>query len=110
MFNRDNVNLRILIVFNLMLLMILLILYFTNPSVEIHREAVKESLKKEIKDKENPFAEVFGEILGGYIIDKVIFSEDYLFFSLTKMTSLNETEIIGFGILGKVYILDTEKK
>jgi hypothetical protein len=96
---------------------IVLALMATNPTIEDHREGVKEMYKKKLgemnKDKQNNLGYQIGTGLGMMIgdgfIDKIVSRDNYLLFSLTKATVGNKTQNIGFGVLGQVYIQDNEK-
>jgi hypothetical protein len=94
---------------------ILLIAIFTNPSQDEHKEKVKEtftayyqkSLKESQLDTENSFA-ALGSLLGESFINKIIENavtrENYMFFSLTKVTFKGEEKSIGYGIFGNVFL------
>lgn len=94
---------------------ILLIAIFTNPNQEDHKEKVKEtftayyqkSLKESQIDSENPFSalgSLLGESLINNLIEKSISRDNFLIFSLTKMTYDKEEKIIGYGIFGNVFL------
>lgn len=94
---------------------ILLIAIFTNPSQEDHKEKVKEtfltyykkSLKESQLDTENSFA-ALGSLLGESFINKIIENavtrDNYMFFSLTKVTFKGEEKSIGYGVFGNVFL------
>lgn len=94
---------------------ILLIAIFTNPSQEEHKEKVKEtfmtyyqkSLKESQIDTENSFA-ALGSLLGESFINKIIENavakDNYMFFSLTKVTFKGEEKSNGYGIFGNVFL------
>lgn len=94
---------------------ILLIAIFTNPSQEEHKEKVKEtftayyqkSLKENQIDSENAFS-ALGSLLGNSLINSIIENaiarENYVFFSLTKITYEGEEKSIGYGVFGNVFL------
>ena len=83
----------------------------TNPSTEEHKEAVKEKISAAIENN-NSNVNVFqnlGQTIGMALIDKMIKRENYLLFSITKvklLDSIKNEKVVGFGILGKVYLID----
>ncbi len=92
---------------------LLVTLMATNPPTAEHKEAVKEKVSAAFennKSEGNAFqklGEQLGQTIGMVLIDKMIKRENYLFFSLTKTRFLDNDEkekVIGFGILGKVYL------
>jgi hypothetical protein len=112
--NRSKGALIIIIVFAL-------IAFFTNPSVEKHREVVKTKLNTlmqqslyETNDGNNSneltksFGAALGSMLGSAIldpfIDRAITSDNYIFFSTTKLTWGGQTKEIGFGAFGNVFL------
>lgn len=101
-----------------------IVLVFTNPDSAKHSLAVKEILTKEfnkkmtdeIRESKNNYQSAnagIGLLLGSTLIDKIIDgyidSENFYFFSLTKINIDEENRTIGFGILGKVYISEKLK-
>jgi hypothetical protein len=91
----------------------LVALMATNPSTAEHKEAVKQKVSTAFENNNtdgNAFQKLgaqLGQSIGMVIIDKMIKRENYLFFSLTKSKFLDNDEkekVIGFGILGKVYL------
>ena len=99
------------------IVLILLIAVFTNPSQTEHKEKIKEifttyyqkSLEENKLDSENSFA-AFGSLLGQSLINKMIenavTSDNYVFFSITKITFEGEKKSIGYGIFGNVFLSD----
>tara|TARA_R100000935_G_scaffold29362_1_gene49649 strand:+ start:1395 stop:1796 length:402 start_codon:yes stop_codon:yes gene_type:complete len=97
-------------------------LIFTNPSENEHIDTVKSKLKTafkkkmsadllENKDNEDSFAMLgngLGLMLGDTFIDNLtdgfISRENYILFSLTKATYQKQEKIIGFGVLGNVFL------
>lgn len=93
---------------------ILLALMATNPSIEDHRQAVVEKVKENIakssnSDSKNQWqkaGEVIGMAIGQGILEKAVSRENYLLFSLTKVSFGDKSNNIGVGILGKVSVKD----
>jgi hypothetical protein len=96
---------------------ILLALMATNPSIEDHREGVKEMYKKKLgemnNDKKDDLATQIGTgiatLIGDGFIDKIVSRDNYLLFSLTKVSVGDKTNNIGFGILGQIFVKDYDK-
>lgn len=94
---------------------ILLIAIFTNPSQEEHKEKVKEtftayyqkSLKENQTDSKNAFS-ALGSLLGNSLINAMIENaitrNNYVVFSLTKVTYEGEEKLIGYGVFGNVFL------
>jgi hypothetical protein len=88
---------------------ILVALMATNPSTEEHKEAVKEKVSAAIENNNsngNAFQKL-GQTIGIALIDKMIKRENYLIFSITKVKLLDiykNEKVVGYGILGKVYL------
>ena len=94
---------------------LLVALMATNPSTAEHKEAVKEKVLAALEGNNsngNSFqklGEQLGQTIGMVIIDKMIKRDNYLLFSITKSKYIDNDEkdkIIGFGLLGKVYLFD----
>lgn len=94
-----------------------LALMATNPSIEDHREGVKKMYKEKLADlnkekKDDLAAQIgtgIGLLIGDGFIDKIVSRDNYLLFSLTKVSVTDKTKHIGIGILGNVFIQDYEK-
>lgn len=98
------------------------VLIFSNPSEENHIQTVKSKLKiafkkkmsSEITENQNDaFATLgsgLGLLLGDTFIDKLtdglVTRKNYILFSLTNVEFKGEEKIIGFGILGNVFLSD----
>lgn len=96
----------------LVIVICLLALMATNPSIEDHRQAVMKELEKKMSQESNPdnkweqVGQSIGMALGQGIVEKAVSRDNYLIFSITKI-KLNETQkTIGYGILGNVEIND----
>jgi hypothetical protein len=90
----------------------LLALMATNPSIEDHRQAVMNELEKKMSLESNPdnkweqVGQSIGMALGQGIIDKAVSRENFLVFSITKISFNSKTKSIGYGFLGKVWITE----
>lgn len=94
---------------------ILLVCIITNPNAESHKQTVKEkvnthlqnSLLLETNSEEEAFNNL-GTLIGGSIVDNLIEnsvrSDNYLIFSITKITWQGNEKKIGYGFLGNVFI------
>jgi hypothetical protein len=97
------------------------VLIYTNPSEENHLQTVKLKLKMSMNKKmssdinlsNNSFNSIgkgLGMILGDALIDRLtenfVFRQNFVIFSLTKVNFKGEDKIIGFGILGNIFITD----
>lgn len=112
--------------YQLFITVVILGLVFTNPTEENHINTVKAKLKTAFKKKmssqllennDDSFATLgngIGLILGDTIIDNLtdgfISRENYILCSLTKVTYQEQEKIIGFGILGNVFLSDKLEK
>ncbi|MCW3086247.1 MAG: hypothetical protein JWP12_3613 [Bacteroidetes bacterium] len=102
---------------------VILIAVITNPNEDRHKSAVKSkilsltlTLQKpvdEMGDVNSPLAQAgmgLGSMIGGAIVEQLVntcVSEDnYVLFSLTKITWNGETRIIGVGVFGNVFLTD----
>jgi len=93
---------------------ILLALMATNPSIEDHREGVKKIYKEKLEkinkqENGNLGAQIgtgIASLIGNGFIDKIVSRDNYLLFSLTKVSLGDKSKNIGFGILGNVFIKD----
>ena len=104
----------------LTIVIIALIAAFTNPPVEKHREVVKtklnilmqQSLYENSSSESNELTKNFGAALGSMlgsailnpIVDGFITSDNYIIFSVTKLTWGGQTKSIGFGVFGNVFL------
>jgi len=99
--------------------LIILLAVLTNPSTERHKEAIKIKLKEymqksmteSMNNSSNGFEQLgqaFGMILGSAIIepivDNLISRDNYILFSITKITWDGETKVIGVGVFNNVFI------
>ena len=93
---------------------IILALMATNPSIEDHREGVKKIYKEKLEkinkqENGNLGAQIgtgIASLIGDGFIDKIVSRDNYLLFSLTKVSLGDKSKNIGVGILGNVFIKD----
>ena len=94
---------------------ILLIAIFTNPSQEEHKEKVIEtyntyyqnSIEESHVNSENVFASLgslLSKTLISTMIENAITRENYVVFSLTKITYEGNEKSIGYGVFGTVIL------
>ncbi|NEU65505.1 DUF4359 domain-containing protein [Spirosoma agri] len=96
-----------------------LLLVFSNPSESDHKSAVKakanslmqNQVKKATGDQEGESAGLGGslsKLIGGFFVDKLIDASvtrtNFLLFSLTDFSYEGKSNVIGFGVLGNVFI------
>lgn len=97
------------------------VMAFTNPSIDMHKDAVKEKLEKSMKtaiddqvDKKNKWGDVLSKTLGSLVgnkmvdnaVDCLVSRENYIVLSLTKCKWNGENQTVGVGAFGKVYVSD----
>jgi hypothetical protein len=87
----------------IVLVLALVVLYFTNPDEAKHKAAVQDvigSFKNELGEDAafTNFILDLGLSLSSITVD------NYYFFSLTRMTNLDGSNIVGIGILGHVFV------
>lgn len=107
------------IVILIIALFILVLAALTNPDQNKHQAAVEDKVKvllsnqMEIdqnanKDEWESAGDAIGMLFGGWMVEKLvdnmIVSKNYLFFSTTVARYRNEERTIGFGIFGNVFI------
>jgi hypothetical protein len=94
---------------------LILALMATNPSTDDHKSTVIVKVKKTLEDYstqqsiDNLWANTGRELglsIAQAIIEKSISRDNYLIFSFTKSTFAEKDDIIGIGILGKVWLLN----
>ncbi len=94
------------------LALFILIAFLSNPKTEEHRATLRIKLtgivEKDLsKNTDNLFLYGAGKSFMDLIIDeglKNVSSDSYILFSITRFNYASESKIIGFGLLGKVYI------
>ena len=101
-------------------IVVLAILYASNPNLDEHQRALKDKVSQLIRrevsssgksvsslgDIGTELGVMFGSSLADGIIKDVVRRKDYFFFSLTSIEFEGNNKIIGLGILGKVFITD----
>jgi len=98
----------------IVLLVLGVLLAITNPDESKHvREAsavFRRSLNKNLNNSDGSLESSLGSMFGGVLIDGlsgyVISRNNYIFFSTTKISIMGKEQVIGFGILGNVFISD----
>lgn len=103
---------------------VILILALTNPSEESHIQSVKSKLKTAFNEKNNArlaestgkssslgngIGSLLGEVFIEKMVERLVSRENYILFSTTKANYKGQEKIIGFGILGYVFISDKIK-
>lgn len=106
-------------IINISVVLIILILIGTNPSLQQHKEAFteyafKKSNLNDISNNKNSLEVLgneLGKSLGKTLIENIIQRDNYYVLSLTQITYEGNEKIIGIGILGNVWIFQaTEPK
>lgn len=104
------------------------VMAFMNPSVDMHKDAVREKLEKSMQtaiddhidkkskqdDKKSKFGDVLGKTLGSLVgnrmvddaVELLVSRENYVVLSLTKCMWNGEKQTVGVGLFGKVYVSD----
>jgi hypothetical protein len=91
---------------------ILISLMATNPSIEDHRIAVFDEMKEKMSSSSSSVStnewqkagEAIGFAIGKGILENAVSRENYVLFSLTKITINGNQKNIGIGILGNVLV------
>lgn len=91
----------------------------TNPDQNRHKEVIRnkinvymqESIKESLAESNDGWeqtGQALGMMLGGAIVDRMIESivstDNYILFSITKITWDGQTRVIGIGAFGNVYL------
>jgi len=99
----------------LVCLIIFVALLITNPSNEAHKSAVKDKIEQELSKlndgkifKKTLISGVVKNLIGDIFLDNIVTRNNYVIFSTTQLATTNKTTTVGFGILGFVYIPDSE--
>ncbi len=100
---------------------ILILAAVTNPDQTRHQEAVKskinalmkQSINENLGESANSLeqaGEVLGTLLGSAIIDKMVenmvYTDNYVILSTTKIRWEGESKVIGIGVFGNVFLSD----
>lgn len=97
---------------------ILIIAALTNPHTQRHKEAVKEKLTAYMEEKmkgssglDGLFGKgnaglggIFGKALIASAVDNIVSSDNYLFFSLTKVKFDERSKVVGMGVFGNIIL------
>lgn len=97
------------------MIVILIIVIFTNPNLTAHKEKVKSTIitfyQKQLKENQtssNNGFEALGSLLGTSLINTMVENgvscDNYLLFSITKFTYEGQEKSIGYGVLGNVFL------
>ena len=101
--------------------LLLIVAVLTNPNQDRHKEVVKNKLnvlmQKAVKDSfknsdsgAEQIGSALGLMLGGAMLDRMIESmvstDNYVLFSITKISWEGKTKLIGIGAFGNVFISD----
>lgn len=99
--------------------MLLLIAAITNPDTNRHKEAVKakfdaylqKAAREGIAESDNTWeqaGQAIGLMLGGalvsYAVDNLVSTNNYVVFSVTKVSWEDKSRIIGVGAFGNVFL------
>lgn len=103
----------ILIVFAVMILAAVL----TNPSSEEHKQAVKSVINQVVQNsisENGSDMEKLGILFGSSLVEKLIENsvtrDNYLLFSITKITWQGKSKSIGYGLFGNVFLSEKVNK
>lgn len=98
---------------------LILIAILTNPNQDRHKSAIKnkfyaiyqKSLKQNDTGDNNEWEQAgqaigmaFGNIFIDGIIDNLVSTDNYILFSLTKITWDGNSKVVGMGVFGNVFI------
>lgn len=89
----------------LILFVLLVGLFFSNPTAEDHQLAVKDSLVESYRPTKN-FSRILADITAYGITSVVVKRNDFYLFSLCEVKGIT----IGFGILKHVFVFDKQLK
>lgn len=98
--------------FLIIIIAVLVIAAVTNPNQKVHQDAFTEKVETIIQDEMDTTDKgILGLVvhgLSGAIVDQVskniITSDNYVFFSLTKLNVADKHQVIGVGLFGNVFI------
>ncbi len=100
----------------ILLLVLIAILYTSNPSLSEHQQAVKDKVSVVIKNyfpsnngtKTDNLISSLGELfvdgLVGGAVESYVTRKDYFIFSLTYVDFNGQSSVVGLGVLGNVII------
>lgn len=99
--------------------MLVLIAAITNPDTDRHKEAVKakfdaylqKAAREGIAESDNTWEQagqaiglMLGGALVGYAVDNLVSTDNYVVFSVTKVSWEGKSRIIGVGAFGNVFL------
>lgn len=98
-------------IFSLLAVVLILAAIFTNPKKEVHQLAVREKatqlLADQIGSKENDLLafgmQLFGNDLVDQFCEKVVFTDNYYLFSLTKIKWEGKEHVVALGAFHKIW-------
>lgn len=97
----------------------LLVAVLTNPNQDRHKEIInreltaymQKSMQESLTETSNEWrlaGQALGMMLGGAVIDRIIdnlvSTNNFVLFSTSKITWAGETQTIGIGVFGNVFI------
>ena len=96
---------------------IILIAVLTNPSIEEHKQAVKSVINQVVQNSisENgsdmeKLGILFGSSLAEKLIENSVTRDNYILFSITKITWQGKSKSIGYGLFGNVFLSEKVNK
>ena len=105
----------------IIIVLIGLVAVLTNPNQDRHKEVVKnkinlylqKSMKEGNADTDNDeeksgqaIGMMLGVVLVNQIIDNLVSTDNYVLFSMTKVTWDGQTKVIGIGAFSNIYLTD----
>lgn len=99
--------------------LLVLIAAITNPETDQHKEAVKakfdaylQKISREGMEQADNTWKKAGQAMGmmvgsaliGYVVDNLVSTDNYVVFSVTKVSWEGESKIIGVGAFGNVFL------
>lgn len=103
----------------LVIAIIVIIAVLTNPDQTRHKEVLRNAFNESLQEsiaadqgdtagESNEISNAIARMVGGALIDQLlnnaVSTENYVVFSLTKMTWQGESNIVGIGAFGNVYL------
>ena len=91
------------------IIVLVLVLGFTNPSEQDHKNSVMKTLTKSVEstpttNKWEQLGQNLGMMIVERFVDNAVKRSNFILFSFTKATYQGETKTIGFGVLGNVFL------
>lgn len=89
----------------------ILIAISTNPSTDEHKQAVKSAVNQLVQNsvsESKSDMESLGVLLGSSLVEKLVENsvtrDNYILFSITKISWQDESRNIGYGLFGNVFL------